>query len=357
MSALGRGSYSPRVALVVLLGAWTLACSPTPSGPPLGAGGSSSTPTGTGGVGSTGTEQTGTGGIPGLVLTLPDAAAMGGAGGESTEAVETWPPPGYTNVTKVSFGDYALGPSLSDLAGGSGGAGGSSSGACASIKGVVRDFKMGNLQGGHVDFNVPRPMADPGIVTDMLGDDGKPVYATPDGKTLTTSSKDNFDQWYRDVEGVNQSFVVALRFVQNGSVVTFAASLGNKDTDTPDSYYFPVDGAGFNDTARAQDRQQHNFAFTTEIHTTFIYKGGETFTFQGDDDVFVYINKHLAIDLGGIHEQETQTVDLDAQAAALEIEVGKTYDLAVFNAERHTTQSNFRIDTTLEFKDCGTIIF
>jgi len=36
--------------------------------------------------------------------------------------------------------------------------------------------------------------------------------------------------------------------------------------------------------------------------------------------------------------------------------VGKVYPLAVFNAERHTTQSNFRIDTTLVFTDCGQII-
>ena len=71
--------------------------------------------------------------------------------------------------------------------------------------------------------------------------------------------------------------------------------------------------------------------------------------------MFVFINKHLAIDLGGIHSQETQTVDLDAQASALEISTGNIYDLAVFNAERHTTQSNFRIDTTMTFTNCGEV--
>jgi fibro-slime domain-containing protein len=123
----------------------------------------------------------------------------------------------------------------------------------------------------------------------------------------------------------------------------------------PTSSYFPVDGLGWNDTATASDGKEHNFAFTTEFHTTFTYNGGEKFTFQGDDDVWVYINKKLAIDLGGIHVQLQATVDLDAQASTLGISPGNSYDLAVFNAERHTTQSNFRIDTTLVFTDCGQI--
>jgi fibro-slime domain-containing protein len=168
---------------------------------------------------------------------------------------------------------------------------------------------------------------------------------------------------------VNIPFVVGLHFIANPSggngVVTFAASLGtstgtgrNRDAGAPavaTSSYFPVDGLGWNDTARADDGNQHNFAFTTEIHTAFIYNGGEKFTFQGDDDVWVYINKKLAIDLGGIHQQLQATVDLDAQASTLGISTGNSYDLAVFNAERHTTQSNFRIDTTLVFTDCGQI--
>jgi fibro-slime domain-containing protein len=49
-------------------------------------------------------------------------------------------------------------------------------------------------------------------------------------------------------------------------------------------------------------------------------------------------------------------VNLDEQAQTLEISTGNIYDLAVFNAERNPTQSNFRIDTTMVFEDCGTVI-
>jgi len=173
------------------------------------------------------------------------------------------------------------------------------------------------------------------------------------------------------VPDVNMTYLIALRFARNGTgnLFTFAASLtnpgaggggrgrdaavangGDAGAALPDSSYFPLDGYGFDNQG-----ESHNYSFTTEVHTSFIYNGGETFTFQGDDDVFVYINGHLAIDLGGIHNQETQTVDLDAQAAQLEISTGNIYDLAVFNAERHTTQSNFRIDTSMTFTNCGVI--
>jgi fibro-slime domain-containing protein len=283
--------------------------------------------------------------------------------------------PGFTNNTKVTLGDYAASEKPLAEMGGSDDKGGKVTSCSSILFGVLRDFKMGTLEGGHPDFEVPRPQDDRGLVQETLGDDGKPVYAKGDGPTVTTSGQTNFNQWYRDVEGVNQTYVVALRFVSNGNgVMSFAASASTTSTITPGggprtrdagagpttpaaggSSYFPLDGLGFNDTAKGDDGNSHNYAFTTEIHTTFKYNGGETFTFQGDDDVFVFINKHLAIDLGGIHDQQTKQVVLDTQAEALGITKGNTYELAVFNAERHTTRSNFRIDTTMTFEDCGII--
>jgi fibro-slime domain-containing protein len=368
------GLAASSVACCCLLGS---ACaSPGAVGTPPGTGGSSIAP------GNGGSAGSGSGGNGGPSITLPPASSLGGAGGAATAVPPpVWPPPGYVNVTPVTYGDYALGPLLSSLGGstdatggasGEGGAAGTSSGNCGSqLFGLVRDFKMGTTTGGHPDFESPPMVDDRGIVTDTLGADGKPIYANNGGRT--TSSQANFDQWYRDVPDVNMTYLIALRFVRNGTgnLYTFAAALSNPTTGgpggprgrdagagagrdagaaLPDSSYFPLDGYGFDNQS-----QPHNFSFTTELHTSFTYSGGETFTFQGDDDVFVYINGHLAIDLGGIHNQETLTVNLDAQASTLGITTGNVYDLAVFNAERHTTQSNFRIDTTMTFTNCGVV--
>jgi fibro-slime domain-containing protein len=106
--------------------------------------------------------------------------------------------------------------------------------------------------------------------------------------------------------------------------------------------FFPIDNQGF-----GNEGFEHNFAFTTEIHTQFIYNGGEVFTFIGDDDLWMFINKKLAIDLGGLHPPDTQTIMLDVEAANLGIAKGQVYSMDIFHAERHSTGSNFRIDTTI----------
>jgi fibro-slime domain-containing protein len=109
--------------------------------------------------------------------------------------------------------------------------------------------------------------------------------------------------------------------------------------DDPD--FFPLDGMGF-----GNEGLPHNFHFTTEVHTTFEYKGGETFTFTGDDDLWLFINERLAIDLGGLHPALSATVDLDASSTTLGIDPGQTYRMDIFHAERHTDASNFHVETT-----------
>jgi len=292
MRALAVVSFGPVASLTVLSVLAATAC--TRGEVQYAAGGTTSTSSGGAGAsGQGGAGGSGTGGTyAGITIVQPDASSLGGAGGTgSSPPPPTWPPTGFVNVTNVTYGAYATDPNQISSAGGASGQGGSSGGSsgssqCAGLFGVVRDFKMGNLSGGHPDFQVPTPRnaAETGIVTDTLGDDGKPVYANPPAGG-TTSTQANFDQWYRDVDGVNIPFVVGLHFIANPSggngVVTFAASLGtstgtgrNRDAGAPavaTSSYFPVDGLGWNDTARADDGNQHNFAFTTEIHTAFIY--------------------------------------------------------------------------------------
>jgi fibro-slime domain-containing protein len=259
-----------------------------------------------------------------------DAAGSGTAGGAASGA-------GGAAASGAGAGGSAANLGLDGAAASSaaagGGAGGDGSAYCGNaLTGTIRDFKQ-----DHPDFEYVLG-DDRGIVQPDLGVDGKPVYASS-STTPTTNGKQSFDQWYRDVPGTNVSIPLTIVLTKgSGNVWTY---------DNPT--FFPIDDKGF-----GNEGNPHNYHFTFELRTEFVYLGGEVFKFTGDDDLFVFINKKLAIDLGGVHGAESDEVNLDKNAGALGIKKGGTYSLDFFFAERHTVDSNFRIDTTIaSFVNCG----
>jgi fibro-slime domain-containing protein len=220
---------------------------------------------------------------------------------------------------------------------------------------TIRDF-----QPTHPDFESYQGLNDIGcgMVGTSLGSDLKPTFVsgigtkkrvvTGDWANLTFASCDewngwtpanvitdqtSFDAWYRDMPGMNQTFEIPVTLTDEGG--------GNFVYDS--TAFFPLDGMGFGNSPG----QQHNFHFTTETHFKFGYVAGQKFTFRGDDDLWIYVNGKLALDLGGMHMPIQATIDFDAQAAELGIVAGGTYQMDVFHAERHTDQSNFRIETNI----------
>ena len=185
-----------------------------------------------------------------------------------------------------------------------------------------------------------------GIVAPQLGPDKKPVYASA-GPTAASTGPAEFAQWYNDVPGVNQRLSHRLEFTERSQGVYVYDNAS----------FFPIDGLGFGNGPAFSwlGPAAHNSLFTTEAHTTFPYRGGETFSFSGDDDLWVFLNDRLAIDLGGTHSRVSASIDLDAEAERLGLVKGRSYAMDIFHAERHTDASNFHVDTNLAFVDCGSI--
>jgi fibro-slime domain-containing protein len=206
---------------------------------------------------------------------------------------------------------------------------GSATPACLSLNGVIRDFKRGDLPGGQPDFETIESDGEKGLVEALLGEDGLPVLTAGEHQTVTSS--ETFDQWYRDVEGVNQAFDARIDLLEVDGVSVF----GSEE-------FFPLDGRGW-----GAEGLERNYGFTTELHTQFLYEGQGTFTFTGDDDLWVFINGVLAIDLGGVHVAQTDTLDLAEQAKAFDLAEGGVYRLDLFHAERHSVASTFEVTTDL----------
>jgi fibro-slime domain-containing protein len=205
------------------------------------------------------------------------------------------------------------------------------------LNATVRDFcssAYAAVQGctNHVDFDNSGTGSVANAVQSTIGADRKPVFNAAASSVFSNAT--NFNQWYRDTAGVNQTIAKTLSLTEtapNSGLYEYASSA-----------YFPIDGQGWGNQGNG-----HNYHFTMELHTTFSYTPGQTFSFRGDDDVWLFINDQRVIDLGGIHGAASQSVNLDT----LGLTAGQNYAFDFFFAERHLTQSNLQIQTSIAFDD------
>jgi len=201
---------------------------------------------------------------------------------------------------------------------------------------------------GHPDFQCFSGAATGMVQTALV--DGRPVRA-PNGVRL--SSDASFDLWYRSDDDYNRTVAQRMTLARTGA--------GTYQFDSTAFFPLsqPLDGSpvsGFPTLGlEALVHGGRNFFFTSEVRFWFQYSGTETLAFSGDDDVWVFINNRLAVDIGGVHGRMDGSITLSQCASAtpannastcpsaLDLRVGGIYEAVVFQAERHTTASQYRL--------------
>ncbi|MFA5625646.1 MAG: DUF4215 domain-containing protein [Bradymonadales bacterium] len=204
---------------------------------------------------------------------------------------------------------------------------------------------------GHPDFDRYSGHVK-GLVKPVLGADGRPVLNMT-GERI--SCEDSFNMWYRSVPGVNLIFKERLELEQDLSLDPQGRSYVFDSNE-----FFPLDDRGYGNYI--EPPRSHNYGFTTELQAYFQYKGGEVLDFRGDDDVWVFINNRLAVDIGGVHGPINDSVALARDIhpttgkhwdARFNIFEDGIYSIVLFHAERHYYGSIFKL-TLSGFLNMGT---
>lgn len=187
-------------------------------------------------------------------------------------------------------------------------------------------------------------------MTTVTGTDGAehevPIYGMGVDAYKSIVLTDNGDGTYSFEAGYSDNPKSVVYDRTNGTI-------SNGTTDTSIGFY-PINGLGYEQdnllTETSKISSDNNGNFTLRGESQFVYEKNSNlyFTFTGDDDVYMFINGKLALDLGGAHGRNTKTVYLNDLDSSYGLVDGETANFVFFYMERCSDASTFGIETNMQ---------
>lgn len=163
-----------------------------------------------------------------------------------------------------------------------------------------------------------------GLLEETLDKDKKPVFNDNiDPRKLYIESKETFAQWFRTIEGVNKEV---------RKTITFESINDSSEYEFIDEWFLPINGEGFGDFFDENDPRNYNFTVEATFYLLCKENTPIVFTCSSDDDLWLFVNNKLALNLGGLHsfERITETINPEDFNA----KPGDYMEIKVFKAER-----------------------
>ncbi|MGL1903788.1 MAG: fibro-slime domain-containing protein [Fibrobacterales bacterium] len=202
-----------------------------------------------------------------------------------------------------------------------------------------------------------------GLVKSKLDSDGLPApdMSSPD---MTSCNTSELTSWFKPVADSSNFTCLDLTLTKQSNniftlVDTTEYSSGSRLVNG--TGFFPLDDFTSSSKNQRGDTYQskgtwdpyvdegypHNYHFCMKTSTTFTYESGQVFSFKGDDDLWVFVDSTLVLDLGGKpYPASNGSIVMND----LSFTPGSRHTFDLFMCERFAVGSNLKIQTNIDFK-------
>jgi len=183
--------------------------------------------------------------------------------------------------------------------------------------------------------------ANTGMVSSTLSPNRKPIYILGEAPNGVTSSRyqtlnaTTYARWWDSSWPGNWPISYNLTLQLDPKTGLYQINTGA---------FYPIDNRGWGNNGIYPE---HNWGFCVEAHAAFIYNSSATLSFEGDDDLWIFLNNQLIFDIGGIHTPVKQTTKLGDVAWATPMKDFASYPFDMFYCERQTAGSDLILTSTV----------